>query len=71
MSGHLRKTILLLACVGALALAAPAQADPSWAEKRLAAKINDARDSRGLRQLRFATQAGRWLPLVGAPPGAA
>ena len=54
MSGHLRHTILLLSCVVALALAAPAQAEPSWAEKRLAAKINDARDSRGLRQLRFA-----------------
>ncbi|MGH3011209.1 MAG: CAP domain-containing protein [Gaiellaceae bacterium] len=56
MSGHLRTTILLLSCLLALALAAPAQAAPSPMEKRLAAKINDARDARGLRQLRLGGQ---------------
>jgi uncharacterized protein YkwD len=55
MPGQLRSTLALLSCLVALVVAAPAQADPSWAEQRLVERINDARASYGLRQLRFAS----------------
>lgn len=51
MPGRLGTTLALLTCVCTLAVAVPAQASPSWAEKRLVARINDARAAHGLRQL--------------------
>ena len=51
MSGHLRTPLALLACVFALAAAAPAQAAPTVMEKRLVARINDTRAAYGLRRL--------------------
>lgn len=52
--------VALLACTGVLAAAAPAQAAPTTMEKRLIARINDARADRGLRKLRVGAtvQAG-------------
>ena len=47
-----KRLVALLACTGVLALAAPAQAAPTTMEKRLIARINDARADRGLRKLR-------------------
>jgi uncharacterized protein YkwD len=56
--------VALLACTGVLAVAAPAEAAPTTMEKRLVARINDARTDRGLRKLRVGPtiQAGahRW-----------
>lgn len=42
----------MLACAGILAAAAPADAAPTRAEKRLVARINDVRTAHGLRKLR-------------------
>ena len=49
----MRTTLALLGCLGALALAAPAQAAPTTLEKRLIAKINDVRAAHDLRRLRL------------------
>jgi uncharacterized protein YkwD len=54
MPGLPRVTVSLLFCILALVLAGSAQAAPTTIEKRLAARINDARDSHGLRRLRIA-----------------
>jgi uncharacterized protein YkwD len=51
MPGRLGTTLALLTCICTLAIAVPAQAAPSSAEKRLVARINDARAAHGLRQL--------------------
>jgi uncharacterized protein YkwD len=53
MPTPLKTLVALLVCAGALALAAPAQSAPSTMEKRLIARINDARTDRGLRRLRL------------------
>jgi uncharacterized protein YkwD len=55
MPGHLRTTVALLTSVVAVAVAAPSQAAPSDMERRLAERINDARASHGLRQLRLSS----------------
>jgi len=64
MPKPLATVVALLACTGVLAVAAPAQAAPTTMEKRLIARINDARTDRGLRKLRVGSgvQAGahRW-----------
>jgi uncharacterized protein YkwD len=52
MSGRLATTLALVTCICALAAAAPAQGSLNWGEKRLVARINDARAAHGLRQLR-------------------
>ena len=52
MPKPLKTVVALLACTGVLALAAPAQAAPTTMEKRLFARVNDARADRGLRKLR-------------------
>lgn len=44
--------LALLTCVGVLTLAAPSQAAPTSAERRLIAHINKARDARDMRRLR-------------------
>jgi uncharacterized protein YkwD len=57
MPGHLRTLLALACCVVAAALAAvPAQAAPTSMEKRLVARINDARAAHGLRQLRIGSK---------------
>ena len=56
MPGHQRTKLALLASIAALALAGPAQAAPSAMEMRLVERINDARASHGLRQLRFSSR---------------
>ena len=60
MPKSLKTMAALLVCTGVLALAAPAQAAPTTMEKRLIARINDARADRGLRRLRVGAtiQAG-------------
>lgn len=58
MPGHLRNTLALLSCLAAVALAAPAQAAPTSAERRLVERINDARAAHGLHQLRIAPRLG-------------
>ena len=45
--------VALLTCAGVLALAAPAEAAPTKMEKRLVAKINEARAAKGLRKLKI------------------
>jgi uncharacterized protein YkwD len=63
MPGRPRAIASLLVCILALMLAGTAQAAPSPIEKRLAARINDARDSHGLRNLRIApklAEGSRW-----------
>ena len=52
----MRTTLALLASVVAVTVAAPAQAAPSDMERRLAERINDARASHGLRQLRLSSR---------------
>jgi uncharacterized protein YkwD len=52
MPKPLTSVVAVLACAGVLALAAPAEAAPTTMEKRLIARINDARTDRGLRKLR-------------------
>lgn len=60
MPRPLKTVVALLVCTGILALATPAQAAPTTMEKRLIARINDARTDRGLRKLRVGAtiQAG-------------
>jgi uncharacterized protein YkwD len=60
MPKPLTTVVALLACAGVLAVAAPADAAPTTMEKRLIARINDARTDRGLRKLRVGAtiQAG-------------
>ena len=54
MPGHLRKTLLAIACFVALALAAgPAQGAPTKMEKRLVKQINVARAAHGLRPVKI------------------
>lgn len=65
---RMKKTVTtalaLLTCAGVLTLAAPAQAAPSSAERRLIANINEARDARDMRTLRVGARiqvgAHRW-----------
>jgi uncharacterized protein YkwD len=57
--GPIRTTLALLGCLGALALAAPAQAAPTTLEKHLIAKINDVRAAHDLRRLRLGTGVQR------------
>jgi uncharacterized protein YkwD len=52
MPRRLGIALALLTCICMLAAAAPAQASLTRAEKRLVARINDARADHGLRQLR-------------------
>lgn len=59
MPGHMRTPIALLACLTALVIAAPTQAAPTQAEKRLMVKINNARAAHGLRKLRFGPKLAR------------
>jgi uncharacterized protein YkwD len=51
-AGQCERRSAVLACLRALALAGPAQAAPTALEKRLIAKINDARAAHDLRKLR-------------------
>ena len=64
MPGRPRAIALLVVCILALVLAGTAQSAPSTLEKRLAARINNARDSHGLRNLRtganLAEGSHRW-----------
>jgi uncharacterized protein YkwD len=48
-----RTALAVLACAGVLAAAAPSDAAPSPAEKRLVSRINDVRAAHGLRKLRI------------------
>jgi len=59
MPRHLKALLALTTCTCALAAAAPAQAEPTAMEKRLVARINDARAAHGLRQLRIGPQLSR------------
>jgi uncharacterized protein YkwD len=52
MPGRLGTLLALVTCICALVVAAPAHAGPSWAEKRLVQRINEARADHGLRALR-------------------
>ena len=63
MPKMLKTAVALLSCIGVLAVAAPAQAAPTTMEKRVVARINDARTARNLRKLRIGTgvQAGAHL----------
>lgn len=60
MPKPLKTAVAVLVCLGVLAVAAPAQAAQTAMEKRLVARINDARTDRGLRKLRVGSgvQAG-------------
>jgi uncharacterized protein YkwD len=53
MPRKLKTAVALLTCTGVLAAAAPAEAAPTTMEKRLVARVNDARTDRGLRKLRI------------------
>ena len=55
MPGHLRTLLALCCCCVIVAAVAvgPAEAAPTTMEKRLVARINDARSAHGLRQLRI------------------
>lgn len=59
MSRRLRTVFALLTCICALAAAVPAQGSLNWGEKRLVARINDARAAHGLRQLRVSGTLSR------------
>jgi len=59
MPGHLRTTLALVSCLVAVVVAVPAQATPTAMERRLVDRINDARSSYGLRQLRIAPKLSR------------
>ena len=72
MPGHLRTLLALCCCcvVVAAVAAGPAQAAPTTMEKRLVARINDARSAHGLRQLRIRDGAERRRALLVAVPPA-
>jgi uncharacterized protein YkwD len=59
MPGHVRLTLALLVCVGALLAATPAVSAPTMMEKRLIAQINDVRADHGLRKLRVGARIQR------------
>lgn len=59
MPAHVKLSLALVICVGALLVATPAVAAPTMMEKRLVAQINEARADHGLRKLRVGSRIQR------------